>query len=691
MKNYTSLEKMKASEVCASYTEEKVTAESFKEEVKKGTLYKGFEPPKNATMLKFRYYSPDGTLIEQNNVPVVYDGTGIESVKTYYLLTDVSAGITVEKDKNGRIKTGSSPDEWSEAVKTVTKTSRFLWTCTETLYTNKAVEYTEPCISAVYGEQGERGAMYLGHYKDNQAAYEANKPAVFNGDYYLNTTDSYIYVYSSNGSTWTKIDKFDDWRYNQSINDIFAAIEDSEDAEKFIRAKKIWVQHIAAAVARVETLYSNIIKLTQGKDLDGNTKGGLIQSANYDGTIQNGAITKAGTKGWAVDYAGKAEFNDVTVRGTVDGSTIKGSTISGTTITGGTVNGTEIKGGSININDNFTVNADGSTEIKQNCSVGGFLNQGVGSVNLGLFGISYYNSSMSIRGLSLSTDYWEAERLAKGRYRLYFHENWIYSPESPLKYMFENYPPEAYQQGIDFNTYYKYLIQAVPVFASDTYYSGRSETKNNITYQFNGISMRNPIFTQAIRAKYINEPAIGIIDGSSFSENFGFIWGTSPKGIDSLSIDIVFTDNQNDSLIDPGYAIFDLNVYYRPYTRSYNTAVLPFGVWSAKSFETQTKELIEKNGNSYRQTALSFPIRIAGGSYITVPKGTVIYYLKKTIGSDTYNIFGFGVSLWNFSDEIITSSISDDKKLTQYKILITSKNGTFLNNSIQLKNSLCFQ
>ena len=120
MKNYTSLEKMKASDVAPSFTEEKVTAETFKEEVAKGTLYKGFEPPKDATMLKFRYYSPDGTLIEQNNVPVVYDGTGVESVKTYYLLTDKSSGITLDS-------TG-----WDEKPQTVTKDKRFLWTYIKT-------------------------------------------------------------------------------------------------------------------------------------------------------------------------------------------------------------------------------------------------------------------------------------------------------------------------------------------------------------------------------------------------------------------------------------------------------------------------------------------------------------------------------------------------------------------------------
>lgn len=347
MKNYTSLEKMKASDVAPSFTEEKVTAETFAQEVAKGTLYKGFEPPKDATMLKFRYYSPDGTLIEQNNVPVVYDGTGIESVVTYYQLSNFTDKDKL--DKNG----------WLPNVQTVTAEKRFLWTYTETKYTNKAVTRTKPCISAVFGEQGERGAMYLGHYKNNQAAYEANQPAVFTGDYYLNTTDSYLYKYNKEINEWTPIRDLTDYRYNQSINDIFEAIEKSEDREKFLKAKIAWVQNLSAAIARVKMLLANEIELTSSKDLNGKDSGGIIRSANYNGTIENYRIKtdgKKSTKGWAIDYNGTAEFNNVTVRGTVVGSVVKGSTISG---------------GSITIGSNFSVDKDGNTKMTNASAVGG--------------------------------------------------------------------------------------------------------------------------------------------------------------------------------------------------------------------------------------------------------------------------------------------------------------------------------
>lgn len=342
MKNYTSLEKMKASEVAPSFTEEKVTAETFAEEVAKGTLYKGFEPPKDATMLKFRYYSPDGTLIEQNNVPVVYDGTGIESVVTYYQLSNSSDKDKL--DKNG----------WNTEAKTVTAEKRFLWSYIRTTYTNGAISDTKPCITAVFGEQGERGAMYLGHYANNQDAYEDNKQAVFTGDYYLNTTDSYIYEYNKESNIWTPINDLTDYRYNQSINDIFEAIESSTDREKFLKAKIAWVQNLSAAIARVQMLLANEIQLTSAKDLkdDKKTTGGIIRSANYDGTTENGKITEAGKNGWAIDYDGKAEFNNVTIRGTVDSSTINGGTIT--------------------IGDNFSVDKNGTAKMK-NAEVSGLL------------------------------------------------------------------------------------------------------------------------------------------------------------------------------------------------------------------------------------------------------------------------------------------------------------------------------
>lgn len=226
----------------------------------------------------------------------------------------------------------------------MTKDKRFLWTCTETLYSNTPDGgtglLTEPCIVSVYGEKGERGEKYLGHYTDSQTAYEDNTPDLFSGDYYLNTKDSYIYVYIEDTNAWGKITDFDDYRYNQSINDIFEAIESSTQKENFIRAKKIWVQNIAAAVARTETLFSNKITLTQGTDLDGKSAGGIIQSANY----------ASGKSGWKIGYDGNAEFNNATVRGKIYA-------------TEGEFKGA-ITGGTIKIGENFSVSEDGVITAK---------------------------------------------------------------------------------------------------------------------------------------------------------------------------------------------------------------------------------------------------------------------------------------------------------------------------------------
>lgn len=500
MKNYTSLEKMKASEVAPSFPEEKVTAETFPQEVAKGTLYKGFEPPKDATMLKFRYYSPDGTLIEQNNVPVVYDGTGIESVVTYYLLTDKKDGITLDSEG------------WDTAVQTVTAEKRFLWTYTKTTYTNKAYSCTEPCIAAVFGEQGERGAMYLGHYANNQDAYEANKPAVFTGDYYLNTTDSYIYVYNKENNVWTQITDLTDYRYNQSINDIFEAIESSTDREKFLKAKIAWIQNLSAAIARVQMLLANEIKLTSGKDLNEKTTGGIIRSANYNGTTEDGKITKAGTTGWAIDYDGKAEFNNVTVRGTVDGSVINGSTISGGSITisdkfsvneDGII---DVKGGCFNINNKFIVDKDGNLDAKAG-SFSGLLKQGCNFYIATRLTITYNGTEWTCKASNaLYKDFYRA---AKGIFMLHL-------------------PAEDISKG---------LPRVITHYCSDKRMSnGQAPTIENVinnTYYPGG---SNPAYQINCRS------GLNVTAG-----DYNFDW-----------LPLYFTNNNNDGFIDPVYAILTL-------------------------------------------------------------------------------------------------------------------------------------
>lgn len=330
MKNYTNLSVMKSSQVenLNLFKEETISSkEEFNQKVQKGILYKAFEPPANATMLKFRYYNDENTLIEQNNVPVVYDGTSIKEIVNYYFLTNQSSGIIFSKST-------WQADGWTKESQNVSRNKRYLWCVSETIYTNtkdgESTNLTEPIIVSVFGEQGERGAIYLGHYASSANAYSENENDISSGDYFLNTVDSFIYVYDKDANTWTKISDYSDYRYNQSINDIFENITDSTAKENFIKAKTIWVQNLAAAVARTKVLISNDITLTSGTDLSGKTTSGKIHSANF----------VSGSSGWQIDYAGNAEFNNATIRG-------------------------EIKGGTINIGDNFSVDENGNVTASE--------------------------------------------------------------------------------------------------------------------------------------------------------------------------------------------------------------------------------------------------------------------------------------------------------------------------------------
>lgn len=335
MKNYTNLSVMKSSQVenLNLFKEETISSqEEFNKKVQKGVLYKAFEPPANATMLKFRYYNDENTLIEQNNVPVVYDGTSIKEIVNYYFLTNKSSEIIFSKST-------WQADGWTKESQNVSRTKRYLWCVSETIYTNtkegESGNLTEPIIVSVFGEQGERGAIYLGHYASTSNAYSDNKNDISSGDYFLNTADSFIYVYDKDANTWTKISDYSDYRYNQSINDIFENITDSSAKENFIKAKSIWVQNLAAAVARTNILFSNEITLTSGTDLSGKSTSGKIHSANY----------KSGSSGWQIDYAGNAEFNNAIIRG-------------------------EIKGGTINIGENFSVDENGNA-VMNDVRIGG--------------------------------------------------------------------------------------------------------------------------------------------------------------------------------------------------------------------------------------------------------------------------------------------------------------------------------
>lgn len=330
MINYTDLSIMKSSEVeeLATYKEETVEESEF--ETKKQYLYKGYEvPTNNVQMLKFRYYTPENTLIEQNNVPYVYDGTSITDVINYYYLSESNTKPTFTYST-------WETDGWKKETQTVTAKQRYLYCVTETRFSNTAEgthgNLTKVVLVSVYGEQGERGAMYLGHYVDNQACYEDNTPSIFIGDFFLDTTDHVIKVYKGedggDSTTWESITDYSDYHYSLAINDIFSAVSDianSSDYRAFFAAQTAWIKNLAASVAQVGMLFSNTITLTQGQAIDKNGDiyydGGIIQSDGYS----------SGSSGWQIKYDGSAEFNDVTVRGNIQSSTITCGTSSSDT------------------------------------------------------------------------------------------------------------------------------------------------------------------------------------------------------------------------------------------------------------------------------------------------------------------------------------------------------------------------
>ena len=67
----------------------------------------------------------------------------------------------------------------------------------------------------------------------------------------------------------------------------------------------VFAKLLVAGKAFIENLSASVIELH--KDSGGN--GGVIQSSNYNGTINaSGEITAYGDTGWAIDYNGKADF-----------------------------------------------------------------------------------------------------------------------------------------------------------------------------------------------------------------------------------------------------------------------------------------------------------------------------------------------------------------------------------------------
>lgn len=286
---------------------DKITPENYKEEVEDG-LYKDTEiaVTKETQQLKFRYKAPDGQLIEQENVPVVIDGTSVKSIRYFTALS-----TTTEKP---------AEDKFTETVKDVDSVNRFLWQYVVTELTDGTSQgsYADAKCIGVYGdegEQGERGAEYLGCFASNSDAYNSREGNLVIDDFYLNSTDGYIHVVVSSElieekikAEWASITDYTDPRYKQAMNDMIA-IAGSDRSEGFMSVVNLWVKNLTAQTALIQNLFAKVMKMENG---------GIFKSDNYDGTITETKdshgnvtdrnITSYGTQGFAMDSHGKMDI-----------------------------------------------------------------------------------------------------------------------------------------------------------------------------------------------------------------------------------------------------------------------------------------------------------------------------------------------------------------------------------------------
>lgn len=268
-----------------------VDGENYGQELQK-TLYEDaeMELPEELTMIKFRYYTPDGTLLQQENVPVVYDGTGIESVEYYYLLSDKGTGITGEEEG------------WGDDVMTPTEQKPYCWRSEWITYTNRVVTKSKPAVFSMW-VQGERGSKYLGSFYSNEYKDPSgcDEEPVTN-DFYLSKTDSCIYQLV-NGE-WVKRDYngFESL-YKQALGDCMELAKTSGQATY-------------AAVAFISSLFTQNLTMASGglfKSANYNGRNTINQPVNADGYDHTGKRLKCdGSKGWAFDYNGLADFIGVT-------------------------------------------------------------------------------------------------------------------------------------------------------------------------------------------------------------------------------------------------------------------------------------------------------------------------------------------------------------------------------------------
>lgn len=121
-------------------------------------------------------------------------------------------------------------------------------------------------------------------------------------------------VYSWNGYQWAE--SIDDGEISDSFNNVMSVLDDEivsnnsklEQTMRKLSAVTVFCEELATKVAFISKLFTQNITMQQG---------GLFKSAGWNGHYNEDthAIDQDGTSGWAVDYDGNSNFNNVHAQG----------------------------------------------------------------------------------------------------------------------------------------------------------------------------------------------------------------------------------------------------------------------------------------------------------------------------------------------------------------------------------------
>lgn len=136
------------------------------------------------------------------------------------------------------------------------------------------------------------------------------------GDYFLfNGTESelrkkgYLYMYKSTGWIKLEVNAENFSYYMTALSDLYTQMPENTEPQFF---STVFAQALFASKAAIQELQSQRIVLTHP---------GIIES-NFDGTVVDGRITGAGTRGFALDSTGQVVAHSIFVRGPIASSGI---------------------------------------------------------------------------------------------------------------------------------------------------------------------------------------------------------------------------------------------------------------------------------------------------------------------------------------------------------------------------------